>query len=104
MTKETLWRNVSALMHQHWGKEHLARLQREAGIALGTVSRLKACETSVGLDVLERVASVFGLQPWQLLVPGLDPANPPTLQPVTPEERQLYERLRAVMDSIKSGT
>jgi len=39
---------------------------------------------------------------WQLLVPGLDPGNPP-VNHVTEAEKRLYERLkeaaRMVMDS-----
>lgn len=32
----------------------------------------------IGLDRLDRIAGVFGLESWQLLVPGLDPKNLPS--------------------------
>jgi Cro/C1-type HTH DNA-binding domain len=82
-TRATLWRNLSALMSHHWGRENLTRLSRDAGIGPGTASRIKACETSIGLDVLSDIAKVFHLQPWQLLVDGLDPADPPAAPPLT---------------------
>jgi hypothetical protein len=93
--KRVLWDNLVALMCKHWGGENLTRLAREAECGPGTASRIKAQETSVGIDVLTKLAGPFDLQPWQLLVPGLDPEHPPTLKPVTDEERQLFERLLA---------
>jgi transcriptional regulator with XRE-family HTH domain len=93
--KRVLWENVSALMQKHFGRENLTRLARETKCGPGTATRIKERETSVGIDVLEKIASAFNLQPWQLLVPGFDPSHPPTLKPVTAEERALYERLLA---------
>lgn len=49
------------------------------------------------LDMVAAVAAKLGVLPWQLLVPGIDPANPPYLT-LTDEERKLhreFERLRA---------
>lgn len=51
------------------------------------------------LDMVGAVAKKLGLLPWQLLVPGLDPNNPPHLI-LTDDERKLhreFERLRAQM-------
>jgi len=92
-TKATLWENVHALMVKHWGKENQSRLAEVAGVGLGTIARIKQKQTSVGLDVIERIAEHFHIAPWQLLVPGMDPKNPPTLQPVNEKERQLYEKI-----------
>lgn len=99
---ETLWRNVKALMEHHWGREHLSRLSREAGVGLATTSRIKACNTSVGIDVLASIARVFDLQPWHLLVPGLDVSNPPTMT-LTQVEADLYRRLRAAYELMRQG-
>lgn len=101
-TNETLWRNVKALMEHHWGREHLSRLSREAAIGLATTSRIKACNTSVGIDVLAAIAKAFDLQPWHLLVPGLDVRNPPTMT-LTEVEADLYRRLRAAYDVMRQG-
>jgi transcriptional regulator with XRE-family HTH domain len=92
-TKATLWENVHALMVQHWGEENQSRLAKVCDVGLGTIARIKRMQTSVGLDVLERIAEHFHMSPWQLLVPGMDPKNPPTLQPVNEKERRLYEKI-----------
>lgn len=70
-TKATLRDNVLALMTERWGGENLTRLAREAKVGPGTASRIKAAETSVGVDVLEKVAALFDVPPSSLLMPGL---------------------------------
>jgi transcriptional regulator with XRE-family HTH domain len=92
---------VHALMLKHYGKENLTRLARECKIGPGTASRLKEGETSVGLETIDKIARHFNVQAWELLVPNFDPANRPTLQPITEQERRLYERLREVAKEIK---
>lgn len=66
-----LWANVRRLMVGRYGTENLTRLATEAGIGPGTATRIKQATTSVGLDVIAKVATVFGVAPWQLLAPGL---------------------------------
>lgn len=103
MLKDVLWDNVSKLMKHHFGKENLNRLSEECGIGLATAQRLKQRQTSVGIDIIEKIAERFALQPWQILVPGFDATNTPTLLPVSPQERQLYERLRAVVKDLPTS-
>ena len=71
--RRVLWRNISALMKHHWGKENLNRLAREAKFSPNTAMLMKRCETSIGIDTLAEAARVFRLQPWQLLDPRMDP-------------------------------
>lgn len=78
-SKLVLWQNVSALMDAKYGKEHLTRLATDAKIGPGTISRIKQHETSVGIDVVEAIAKVFKVEPWQLLVPQLQADRPPQL-------------------------
>lgn len=92
-SKQILWENISALMAHHWGKENLSELSRRAKVGLATCDRIKKRETSVGTDVLEKLADVFGLQAWHLLTPQLDPKNPPVIW-LTKTERDLYENMR----------
>ena len=91
--KAVLWQNVKALMDARYGKENLTRLAADAKIGPGTATRIKEQKTSVGLDVLEQIAKAFGVEPWQLLVPGMDATNPPVLRHANSAERALYERL-----------
>ena len=69
--RNTLWLNVQALMVAKYGAENLTRLAFDAGVGLGTATRIKQASTSVGLDVIAKIATVFGVAPWQLLAPGL---------------------------------
>lgn len=52
------------------------------------------------LDTAERVAHAAGFELWQMLHKQFDPANPPVIQPMTPEERRFYADLRALMDRM----
>lgn len=69
--KDRLWTNVRTLMLQRYGEENINRLARDAKIGPATVQRIKDAETSVGLEVIEKIAKVFKLEPWQLLAPGM---------------------------------
>ena len=60
------------------GQSGVTRL-KNMGVAQGTAQRVLGGETSIGIDVLQQIAELFKLEPWQLLVPGLDPARVPGL-------------------------
>lgn len=100
--KAILWENVSALMRHHWGKENLSQLSREAQIGLASCTRLKEQQTSVGLELIESVARVFGLQAWQLLISGLDPTNPPVFV-MSKEEQQFYARMKNAITAVAAS-
>lgn len=102
-SKQILWENVSTLMVHHWGKENLSELSRKAKVGLATCDRIKKRETSVGTDVLEKIADVFGLQAWHLLTPNLEPANPPVIW-LTKTERDLYENMRSAARMLTEVT
>jgi transcriptional regulator with XRE-family HTH domain len=92
-TKRVLWENLEALMNHHFEKPNLSELHRRSKIGLASLDRIKKQETSVGIDTLEKLADVFGLQAWHLLTPQLNPSNPPVIW-LTQTEQELYERLR----------
>lgn len=69
--KAVLWENVRALMAAKYGQENINRLARDAKVGPATVQRIKDASTSVGVDVLEKIARVFKIEPWQLLAPGM---------------------------------
>ena len=78
-SKKVLWENVSRLMVKRYGKENLTRLAADSGVGPGTCTRIKVQSTSVGLEVVEAVAKALDAEPWQMLVPDLDPYNLPSL-------------------------
>lgn len=71
-------------------------LAKVAKVGRGTVQRaLDPTAPVLGIDILQRIAEPYKLEAWQLLVPGLDPTNPPVV-PVTEAEKLLTERLKRV--------
>ena len=99
-TNAALWENLRAVMLKEWGEENLNRLARSCKIGAGTAARIKEQKTSVGLETLEKIADHFHLAPWQLLVPGLDPENPPVIHQSTGLERKLYDRIMLAAKEI----
>lgn len=102
-TNATLWANIEALMLAEWEEVNINRLARECKIGPATVVRIKDQKTSVGLEVLDKIADRFNLAVWQLLVPGMEPGNPPTLQPMSAAERRLHERVMALTKEVMAG-
>lgn len=67
--------NVTSVME----RRHLSvrDMSERSGIPTGTVGRAKLGSTPLRLDYVEKLARAVGLEPWQLLCPGLDPDKPP---------------------------
>lgn len=68
-----------------WATEH--RIQKKP------VQRMLTGNHSTTVDTIEMVAKAADLTPWQLLVPNLDPQNPPVFM-MTKAEHGLYAKLR----------
>lgn len=100
----TIWQNIASLMKHHWGGENMTRLAADADIGAGTVARLKKLETHPTVTTLSQIAALFDVEVWQLMVPGLDPAHPPTLQPMNERERELYNKFKDMARAIASET
>lgn len=98
--REVLADNLKALMkaHPQYGKLlslEQATATRGGGKRIGktTLANILGKTTPVNLDYVEILAKVFGLAPWQMLVPGLRPDNPQILRSTGPEEDALYSKL-----------
>lgn len=93
---ETVAANLRALMlhagMEKKGEPNQSELARASGANQRTVGRILAHEQSPTVEMLETIARAFGLHAWQLLIPGLDPANPPVVV-MSEAERQFYRRL-----------
>jgi hypothetical protein len=94
-SRAALWASVRALMVKEYGRENINRFSQRTKIPLATIGRIKSQQTSVGLEVIDRIAASFGLSGWQLLVPGFDPATPPVLRAAKNGESAMYERMLA---------
>lgn len=78
-SKLILWENVLTLMAKRYGKENLGKFAADCGIGAASMTRIKLAKTSIGVDTIEAIAREFKLQPWQILVDGLDADTPPAL-------------------------
>lgn len=99
-SRKVLWKNVSALMIKKYGRENLNQLAREAKLGPATASRIKAQDTSVGIDVIDRIASVMGVHPWQLLHENFDANQPDNSASYSALATDLAEQLDAIVSEI----
>lgn len=67
---------------------------RRTGVPQPTIGRIMRGDVLPSLSVLEQIAKGFGLETWQLMVPGMEPKSPPVLSRASKEERDLYARLQ----------
>lgn len=95
-----LAQNLKALMGNPNGPNSQSELKRRSGVSQATIGRILRKEAAATVETLAALAGAYGLEGWQLMVPGMHPTNPPVLQPVSPQERALYERLRATVQDI----
>jgi hypothetical protein len=78
--KKYLWKNICALMESPEGREpSIDDVTSRTKVGRGTVQRIKEGNTSCGLDVVTKISGAFGIEPWQLLVPNIDPHRLPRL-------------------------
>lgn len=57
------------------------------------VQRALGTSNSPTLDTVAAIASAAKLHPWQLLIPNLDPRNPPVFM-MTRTEKELYSKIK----------
>ena len=65
------------------------------GVKTFVWKRILAADHAMTLKTLDRLARVFGYEPYQLVIPDLDPANPQVLRILSAVEQRLYEALEA---------
>jgi hypothetical protein len=103
--------NVSALMlDQKARKGPLSSLvaveaaTAKAGLRVprSTIDRIRKGDAAAEFDKLEAIAKAFGLEFWQLLVPGLVPGEPPALRGSSAQDNLSDEALEIAvqLDSI----
>jgi hypothetical protein len=107
--EQILAKNLKALMEANARRGlgtqmAVAEATRHKGAAIDqtTVSRILRAEVKVQLDTLEAIARAFEVEPYQLLIPGLNPKNPQILRSLSPTEERLYKALEEAR--AKPGT
>ena len=66
------------------------------GMDVRQMNRIAGEKHAATVDTLDLLAERIGCQPWQLLVPNMDPDNLPMLV-MGKAERELYDRVRALL-------
>lgn len=96
-----LAQNVKALLAHKDGPNNQSELFRKSKVAQATIGRiLGAHGENARIETVERIARAYGLEAWQLLVPGMDPSNPPVLRSRSKQEEELYKRLRSTAEEL----
>ena len=96
--KPVLALNLKALMDDR--KMSQMEVHRRSKIAQSSIGRILRQEVAADLDTLAAIARAFDLDPWQLLVPNIDPKNLPVMQPLSTREREMYKRLHEAVTDI----
>lgn len=91
---------ASAMAYRKLTQGDIHRLTGKV-LAVSTVGRVLRQENAPDLDTVSLLAKAVQFQPWQLLVPTFEPADPPFLPRFTDEERALYDRLKALLVTKK---
>lgn len=99
-SKAVLWENVETLMKKQFGQRNVTGFASFVGVGIGTVQRIEEQATSVGLEIIDKIAGKFKLASWQLLVPGLNPALPPKLTDPAAERKAVADQVRKVLDTF----
>lgn len=70
-TTETLARNLNFLMEKYDYSEK--EMERRSKVSAKTINNMRNAKHTATIENTEKVAAVFGLSGWQLIIPGLSP-------------------------------
>lgn len=112
--REVLSANLRELMH---ARPELGTIKKVAEATVGfrlngedmhlsngKVGRIAAASHTTDIDALHSLAKVFGLEPWQMLVKGLNPKALPRLVDATAMGELLDALQRSRQESVRKTT
>lgn len=91
--------NLANLIKSGRGPGSQSAIFRESGIAQATVGRILRGEVAAGIDTVQTIAELYGLQAWHLLLPGLNIANPQSA-PLSESEARFYAKLQDAFNAL----
>jgi hypothetical protein len=71
--------NLTALMLARWDEANTNRLARDSTLGTATVQRIRDQTADYRIDAIPKLAAALHIDPWQLLVPDINPENMPRL-------------------------
>jgi transcriptional regulator with XRE-family HTH domain len=89
---QTVAANLEALRAHYPSLSSQAAIGRAAKVDQKTVGRILNMTNEPSLEVLAKIAKVFGLEPWQLMLPGLDVNEPQRL--VSSRDAERLDKIR----------
>jgi hypothetical protein len=104
--RKVLADNLAALMRRPdrpvITERELSERARARGyvVSPSSVNRILNCKVAPTLDHVVILAMLFGLEPWQLLTPGLNPDDPPVLVAISDRLRDFQAALKTQSDTI----
>jgi hypothetical protein len=102
-TPKILAANLRALMKARPDLSSNMKLEAASrgAVKKSTVQRVLKAEVACDLRTLANISRVFDLEPWQLLIQGFNPADPPVLRKPSDSEIAFYEKLQALIQEVK---
>lgn len=100
--RDVLSRNIEALMDYNPIIKSQSEVSRHCKIPQRTVGRILNGEVHANLSSLVGIATAFGIEPWQLLVPGLNPANLPRLHYLDEQQADALAKLVAAIGDVNA--
>lgn len=76
---QTLSQTLRRLVGEGQRYPKLEALAARSGVSKSTIARARNAENALRIDNLEDLARAYNLEPWQMLVDGVDPTDPPRL-------------------------
>jgi len=91
--------NVRALMDAGRNglrtQQAIAKAAKDAGFPIDqkSVSRVLKADSAPQVDTVQGIAAAYDIEPYQLMIPRLDPKNPQILRMLSPAEEAFYKLL-----------
>jgi transcriptional regulator with XRE-family HTH domain len=92
--------NLRRLMQADPALGSQPKVAKAARIAQRSVGRILAAEQSPTLDTVYKLAQAFDQEPWQMLIHGLEPNNPPITKQTDDRQREMFERFRKAAEDL----
>lgn len=111
-SRDTLAANFKKLRAAAPGLSRLPDITKAGGGSNGTLGRIAKMGTGATIDKVEQLASVYGLEAWQMLVPTLEAKQGPNGKlvvsglpdwPFTLVDREKYEALSPDQQAFVQG-
>lgn len=91
--------NLRRLMEAHRPPMSGTVLAKSAGVGQRSIGRILTSKQIPTIDMVAKIAHVFDLEAWQMLVPDLDPRVPPQLEP-NAVELELFRKWHVLMKDL----